>query len=318
MPWLCLKNGGFNSQVFCYLRLSELTRIKQDDALLFIRNNHFAITARRGDMSHLKTDWLCIATEGDTVDGRQIYREWIIDMGETYNPDQYGAMIWPEHSRDWGNFGEVAECMWQDGEDGLARLYAKISPNNNLIYANREGQMVYFSIEPEEDWRGSGRTYLGGLGVTDQPASVGTTRLRFSAKRNLTKQGYYACVMSETGKITQETKMNKPWQSWFQIKPKKTFSEDDGDNTPSDADKLQVLAEAVNSLEERLAKVEEQLSAAQGDIETIAEVVDTEEFASLRDNLPTILTNFSKLDKKVTALPKRHFGDKGGKGFKFL
>ena len=31
-------------------------------------------------MSHLKTDWLCIATEGDTVDGRQIYREWIIDM----------------------------------------------------------------------------------------------------------------------------------------------------------------------------------------------------------------------------------------------
>jgi uncharacterized coiled-coil protein SlyX len=79
-----------------------------------------------------------------------------------------------------------------------------------------------------------------------------------------------------------------------------------------------VLAEAVNNLEERLAKVEEQLSAAQGDIETIAEVVDTEEFASLRDNLPTILTNFSKLDKKVTALPKRQFGDKGGKGFKFL
>jgi hypothetical protein len=33
-------------------------------------------------MSHLKTDWLCIATEGDTVDGRQIYREWIIDMGK--------------------------------------------------------------------------------------------------------------------------------------------------------------------------------------------------------------------------------------------
>lgn len=46
MPWLCLKNGGFNSQVFCYLRLSELTRIKQGDALLFIRNNHFAITER--------------------------------------------------------------------------------------------------------------------------------------------------------------------------------------------------------------------------------------------------------------------------------
>jgi len=100
-------------------------------------------------MSHLKTDWLCIATEGDTVDERQIYREWIIDMGETYNAEHYGAMIWPEHSRDWGNCGEVAAAMWQDGEDGLARLYAKLTPNLNLIHANREGQMVYFSIEPE-------------------------------------------------------------------------------------------------------------------------------------------------------------------------
>jgi len=48
-------------------------------------------------------------------------------------------------------------------------------------------------------------------------------------------------------------------------------------------------------------------------------VVDTEEFASLRDSLPTILANFSKLDKKVTTLPQRQFGDKNkGKGFKFL
>lgn len=269
-------------------------------------------------MSHLKTDWLCIATEGDTVDERQIYREWIIDMGETYNPSHYGAMIWPEHSRDWGNFGEVAECMWQNGEDGLARLYAKITPNNNLIYANREGQMVYFSIEPEENWRGSGRTYLGGLGVTDQPASVGTTRLRFSAKRNLAKQGYYACVMSESGKITQETKMKTPWQELFGIKPKKkTFAEGEGgEGEEVSADevlaKLQALAEAVDDIDTRLKTLE-------GNVETIAEVVDTEEFASLRDNLSTILTNFGKLDKKVTNLPQRQFGDKNkGKGFKFL
>lgn len=33
-------------------------------------------------MSHLKTDWLCVATEGDTVDGREIKRQWIIDMGK--------------------------------------------------------------------------------------------------------------------------------------------------------------------------------------------------------------------------------------------
>ncbi|MGE2624432.1 GPO family capsid scaffolding protein, partial [Escherichia coli] len=48
-------------------------------------------------MSHLKTGWLCVATEGDTVDGRVLERRWIIDMGETYDPNHYAALLWPEH-----------------------------------------------------------------------------------------------------------------------------------------------------------------------------------------------------------------------------
>ena len=59
-------------------------------------------------MSHLKTDWLCVATEGDTVDGREIKRQWIIDMGETYDYNHYVALIWPEHENDCGNFGHTA------------------------------------------------------------------------------------------------------------------------------------------------------------------------------------------------------------------
>ncbi|EOC1197141.1 GPO family capsid scaffolding protein [Cronobacter sakazakii] len=269
--------------------------------------------------SHLKTDWLCIATEGDTVDERQIYREWIIDMAETYDINHYGALIWPEHSRDWGNFGSVLEVMWQDGEDGLARLYAKISPNLNLIYSNREGQMVYFSIEPEENWRGSGRTYLKGLAVTDCPASVGTTRLRFS-ERNLSKQGYYACVMTEKGKITQETNMKTPWQQFFGIKPKgKQFEEEPVEEKPTDDDKLTVIANALNDLEGRVSAIEEKLEQTAGDVETIKDVVDTEEFADLHANIGNIVKNFGKLDNKVTQLPKRQFGDKQKKGgFKFL
>lgn len=268
-------------------------------------------------MSHLVTDWLCIATEGDTVDGRKIYREWIIDMGETYNFNHYAARLWPEHERDWGTCGEVREARWEDGEDGLARLYAKISPSMSLIYANRDDQLVFFSIEPEEDWRGSGRTYLKGLAVTDSPASVGTTRLRFSSRRNKPKSGYYPCVITSDKKFKQEADMSN-WQKLFGIKPKQhTFAEGDDDNTPGSDEKLQALAEAVNAIEQRLAAVEEAVNNAQGDIDTIAEVVDTQEFASLRENLPTILTNFSKLDKKVTKLPQRQFGDKSKSSGKF-
>ncbi|PPX99588.1 GPO family capsid scaffolding protein, partial [Cronobacter sakazakii] len=57
--------------------------------------------------SHLRTDWLCIATEGDTVDGRELKRQWLVDAAETYNREWYGALIWPEHEKNCGNFGEV-------------------------------------------------------------------------------------------------------------------------------------------------------------------------------------------------------------------
>lgn len=109
-------------------------------------------------MSQLCTDWLCIATEGDTVDRRELKREWLIDAAETYDPELYAALIWPEHERDYGNGGCVKQVMWQEGDDGLVRLYAKISPNMSLIEANKRDQLLYFSVELTEDgnFRGTG------------------------------------------------------------------------------------------------------------------------------------------------------------------
>lgn len=49
-------------------------------------------------MSQLRTTWICIATEGETADGREILHEEIIDMAETYDPSLYTAMIWPASS----------------------------------------------------------------------------------------------------------------------------------------------------------------------------------------------------------------------------
>ena len=56
--------------------------------------------------STLRTGWVCIATEGTTVDGREITAAWLTDMAETYDPEYYTALIWPEHDR-WANFGYV-------------------------------------------------------------------------------------------------------------------------------------------------------------------------------------------------------------------
>ena len=270
-------------------------------------------------MSHLTTDWLCVATEGDTVDGRKLERQWLIDAAELYDAQLYAALIWPEHCKDYGNFGEVLEVMYHEGDDGLVRLFVKLCPNQYLLEANHYGQLIFFSVEltPDGNWRNTGRTYLEGLAVTDTPASVGTTRLRFS-KRNKSQPGYYGCTITRAGRIEQVNKMKKDWQSWFGIKPK-NFEEQPPEETPGEDDKLQVLANALNDLESRVAAIEEKLNSTAEDVEAIADVVDTQEFATLRDSLPQIIKNFGKLDKKVTPAPERVFGKKEKeKRFNFL
>ncbi len=132
-----------------------------------------------------KTGWVIAATEGATVDGRTITAAWIKDMAELYSTDEYTALIWPEHFRSsWGpfdgkNWGTVDEVKAAK-QNGKLRLFVKITANDLLLAANKEGQKLFMSIEPAPDYAGSGRCYLMGLAVTDSPASTGTTRLKFS------------------------------------------------------------------------------------------------------------------------------------------
>ncbi|EOG7713444.1 GPO family capsid scaffolding protein [Vibrio parahaemolyticus] len=139
------------------------------------------------------SDWKIVATEGATVDGRQISAAQIKEMGESYSPELYAALIWPEHSRShWNvfegnNWGEVPEVK-AEKRAGKLRLLAKITPNELLLSANKKGQKLYTSIELHPDFQGTGRAYLIGLAVTDSPASTGTTRLKFSRKVGETQE----------------------------------------------------------------------------------------------------------------------------------
>ncbi len=131
------------------------------------------------------SDWVIVATEGSTVDGRKITKSWINDMAALYSKDEYTSLIWPEHYRSaWAvfegkNWGVVEELKAEDKDD-KRRLFAKITPNQYLIDANKDGQKLFTSIEPNPDYKGEGRCYLMGLAVTDSPASTGTTQLKFS------------------------------------------------------------------------------------------------------------------------------------------
>lgn len=272
-------------------------------------------------VSQLMTRWLCICQEGPTVDGRNIRREWLMEAAELYDPKVYTAMIWPEHDRWYGSLGHVLEVKTEEDNEGIMSLYARLSPDVSLIHANKNGQLLFCSAEftPDGDWRGTGKTYLQGLGVTSSPASVGTTRLNFNEKGGNRRGDFKSLVIEEFKEIEREDKKlsgkekSKGWRTFFNIKEpeKKNFSEGDGGSgEPTSEEKFSQLAEA-------LAAAEDQMAGLSEAIKKIKEAIDTKEFAELRDNLPSILTNFKKMEEVVTKEPGKNPGGNDNE-FSFL
>lgn len=130
----------------------------------------------------LVSDWKRVATSGKTADGRTIDPQDLRDIAATYNPDTYTAVIWFEHIRYMGNFGSVVEVKAEDVDGGNVALFAKLAPNDRLLQLNKEAQKLFTSIEIQPQFAGTGKPYLRGLAVTDEPASLGTERLHFSRR----------------------------------------------------------------------------------------------------------------------------------------
>lgn len=140
----------------------------------------------------LTTDFIKIAQSGATVDGRTMNPEWLLQAAESYNPDTYTALIWPDHFR-FQNYGKVLELKAEE-EGGVVSLYARLQPNANYLMGNQYGQRLFFSVELDDNFAGTGRAYLLGLGITDSPASLGTSELKFAARRNTPGSQFLANV----------------------------------------------------------------------------------------------------------------------------
>lgn len=132
--------------------------------------------------------WFTVATEGQTTDKRNISREWIEQIAATYNRSTFGARVWIEHLRGtlpdspFKAQGDVLAVRTQNGPEGKLQLQAQIDPTQSLVAMTKDRQKIYSSIEVDEDFAGSGKAYLRGLGVTDNPASLGTDVLTFCAQ----------------------------------------------------------------------------------------------------------------------------------------
>ncbi|MFM5371848.1 GPO family capsid scaffolding protein [Aeromonas veronii] len=131
--------------------------------------------------SQIKTGWVCIATAGQTLDGRNISPESLRQMAEVYDPGFYTARLWPEGART-RPLGSVDALKVQEEGDQL-KLMAILCPTLELIDLNISGSHGFCTIEAAENFAGTGQWYLAGVSVTDQPTLTGLTQLQFSAKR---------------------------------------------------------------------------------------------------------------------------------------
>lgn len=138
--------------------------------------------------------WKRVATSGPTCDGREILPQHLRDIAETYTANIYTATIWVDHERWPGAHGTVFAVRLVETADDLApgqiALEAQLKPNDKLLRLNDAGEKLFTSIEITPNFANTGKAYLTGLAVTDEPASLGTQELYFDKRTSQT--AYFA------------------------------------------------------------------------------------------------------------------------------
>ncbi|MFQ6333181.1 GPO family capsid scaffolding protein [Methylophilus sp. 3sh_L] len=137
------------------------------------------------------SQFIGIITEGDTTDGREVTAQMIEEAAETYNPDTYTARINIEHIRtlspdsSFKMQGDVKAV--RVGEKMIfgqkkKTLEAQLLCDDPMIQmATKDRQKIFFSAELWPNFAKTGKFYLSGLAMTDNPASLGTEVLKFAS-----------------------------------------------------------------------------------------------------------------------------------------
>ena len=270
--------------------------------------------------------WKRVATSGTTADGREILPQELRDIAETYKSSRYTAVIWCEHERWHGSHGTVFSVrLLEDAEDlepGQIALEAQLKPNDQLLRLNDQGQKLFTSIEITPNFAGSGKAYLTGLAVTDEPASLGTQELYFSRKTN--KTSYYAASVAlgdlvaeePHGEFAKMAAVFKGLLKHFGVEPKPdvtlppTESKIPMDQATAKAHQafIEQLLIIVAGLQTLIPEVTEEVDQTliddvQDSVETILEDADKDrEMSRRRKGQSALEKRLEEMDKKFTKL----------------
>ncbi|WP_077999405.1 GPO family capsid scaffolding protein [Edwardsiella tarda] len=139
----------------------------------------------------LKAKRFRIGVEGATTDGRTVQREWIQQMADNYNPELYTALINLEHIKAYSpdspfrRYGYVTKLTAEEIPSGplvgKLGLYADVNATPDLVGLTEQWQKMFTSMEIDTEFADIEQAYLVGLAATDNPASLGTEMMMFSA-----------------------------------------------------------------------------------------------------------------------------------------
>lgn len=250
-------------------------------------------------MPQLVTDWKSIATEGNTVDGRKISGEDLESMAAEYDPDEYTALIWYEHYRFFGNFGKVVALKTETDKKDRTALFAQIQPNARLLELNKEEQKLFTSIEINPDFASTGKPGLFGLAITDTPASVGTSELRFSRRTH--KDGnYFSTPIS-----LDLTSIEEDDDAGIMAKLASLFNR--SQETEMKPEQFNELSTAINTLSTQVAELakfqtldDTTTDEPEGDDTNDKETVSAEQFNDLNTKLDTLTNQFKALQDNLS------------------
>ena len=135
-----------------------------------------------------------VAVEGKTIDGRDLPKSVLTSIAKNFDPKFNTARINMEHFSGWSPdppfnaYGTVTALETREEEftvggkkEKLTCLVAEIDANDQLLEVNKKGQKIFTSIEYWPNFRGQADQFcLGGLAITDTPASFGTEPLKFT------------------------------------------------------------------------------------------------------------------------------------------
>jgi len=276
-----------------------------------------AIEANPMSMSKSKSKFFRVAVEGQATDGREISREQIVEMADSYNPEKFGARIWLEHQRGlfadgpFPAYGDVEALRSEEIKagpmSGKMGLYAQIAPTPELVKINQARQKIYTSIEMDTNFGGSNQAYMYGLGITDNPASLGTEMLQFSAQHKQTADALNAKKHDPENLFSSAELVSIEMEGDENAAP-------GTDNSGNNHDEKTGLFSKVKDLLGRSKKDQDEKFSAhfndQNDaILAMAEEIqalknpsddaDKDKFSSINDSVASLKTDFDALVKKL-------------------